>query len=67
MFLGPMYRKHRRIIQPIFDLNFSKETTGFMQNHITLCMKRLEPYVDQGNFDFFHIIHPCMADIIKGK
>ncbi|CAG9765182.1 unnamed protein product [Ceutorhynchus assimilis] len=62
---GPIYKKHRRIIQPMFDLKFAKECTSFMHKHVDLCMQRLEPHVGKGNFDFFHAIHPCMADIIK--
>ncbi|XP_050312286.1 cytochrome P450 4V2-like [Anthonomus grandis grandis] len=62
---GPDNKKHRRIIQPMVDLGFAKECTNVMQKHIATCMQKLLAHVDQGKFDIFHVIHPCMADVIK--
>ncbi|XP_050308845.1 cytochrome P450 4C1-like isoform X2 [Anthonomus grandis grandis] len=62
---GSLYKQHRRIIQPIFDLNFAKESVTFIQKHVTLCMSKFENHVHNGTFDCHSVIHKCMVDIIK--
>ncbi|CAG9768804.1 unnamed protein product, partial [Ceutorhynchus assimilis] len=62
---GPTHKPHRRIIQPMFNLNFVNESSVFVQKHVDLCMKKLEAFVNKGTFDFHEVIHKCMIDMIK--
>ncbi|XP_060524435.1 uncharacterized protein LOC132700875 [Cylas formicarius] len=62
---GALYKQHRRIIQPIFDLKFAHECVCIMQKHINICMDKLEEFVDKGTFNYGHVVHKCMVDIIQ--
>ncbi|CAH0559424.1 unnamed protein product [Brassicogethes aeneus] len=61
---GPTYKKHRRIIQPLFNLKYCTNQIEIMQKYTDVCMKNLESYVDKGTFDIHLISHKCFVDII---
>lgn len=67
-FQGPSHKKHRKIIQPLFNLKFCTEHIDLFQKHADLCMKRLSKYSKNNIFfDINHIIHDCVMDSIGGN
>ncbi|KAJ8924048.1 hypothetical protein NQ315_006825 [Exocentrus adspersus] len=63
--LKPKHKLHRRIIQPLLDLNFVKSSLNILQDHTDLCMEKLNQYVDKGKFDIHNVTVKCFMDAIS--
>ncbi|XP_068910329.1 cytochrome P450 4C1-like [Tenebrio molitor] len=61
---GPKYKPHKKVIQPIFNLNFSKDCVPVFEKHIKTCVEHLDACVGSDHFNIGHFIHSCTADII---
>jgi cytochrome P450 family 4 len=63
---GPKYKPHKKVLQPIFNLNFSKDCVPVFEKHIKTCVEHLDVCVGSDHFNIGHFIHSCTADIIGG-
>lgn len=61
-----MWKKHRKLIQPIFNLKFVTESMEIFQRHGEVLVKRLTDKLDGSTFDVLHMFHDCYGDIISG-
>lgn len=60
---GPVYRIHKKLIQPIYNNEFVVNSVPVFQQHLTVLMDVLEKRVQKGCFNIEKDIHLCFADI----
>lgn len=65
--LGELYKKHRRLIQPLISVKFSSGNIEFLEKSAELLVSKIKPFVNKGTFDVHDFIHNCCADIMGGK
>ncbi|KAJ3664758.1 hypothetical protein Zmor_000303 [Zophobas morio] len=61
---GQTYKLHKKMIQPLFSLEFSTECVGVFERHMKMCVDKLEGLVGRKYFNIEEVIHKCTADII---
>lgn len=66
-FKGPLWKKHRKIIQPVFNSKFVNDSMDIFQKHAEILVKRLTDKINGSTFDVLHLLHDCYGDIISGK
>ncbi|KAL1500940.1 hypothetical protein ABEB36_006355 [Hypothenemus hampei] len=59
---GPLHKQHRRLIQPLFDIKFIQDSEKLFRKHVTVCIGKLEKFMDKGKFDITPLIHECIID-----
>ena len=65
--VGQTYKLHKKMIQPLFSLEFSTECVGVFERHMKMCVDKLEGLVGRKYFNIEEVIHKCTADIIGGN
>lgn len=67
VYLGPIWKQDRKLIQPIFNLKYLTSTIEIFQKHGEIFIKKLTEKADGTNFDIIHALHDCYGDIIAGN
>ncbi|KAF7279202.1 hypothetical protein GWI33_007608 [Rhynchophorus ferrugineus] len=62
---GSNHKLHRRIIQPMVNLNFVLVHLDIVHKHINECISSLNDFVGKGTFNILEHVHKCFRDIIK--
>lgn len=63
---GPKWKAARKLTQPMYNTTFVAESVKIFQQHVTICLNKLDDFVDKGVFNVESVLHKCSADMISG-
>lgn len=62
---GPNHKKHRRVIQPLFNLKFCNDIIPILQKHINVLMTKIDQHTNSSEFfNICHYNHKCFVDVV---
>jgi cytochrome P450 family 4 len=66
-FLGPKWRKHRKITTPAFHFQILEQFLDVFESSGNTLIKKLEKEVGKKSFDIYPFITLCTLDVICGE
>nr|XP_023025557.1 cytochrome P450 4c3-like [Leptinotarsa decemlineata] len=60
---GAIYRKQKKVIQPIFDLSYTESAMDLFHKHTNICMEKLNEFVGRGTFNIYEYISLFAVDL----
>ncbi|KAL3276955.1 hypothetical protein HHI36_012320 [Cryptolaemus montrouzieri] len=54
---GSMYRRHKKVIAPMLDLNFTNSCCEILQKYSNACFTEMKAYCNNETFDISHFFH----------
>lgn len=67
LFKGPVWKRDRKLIQPILNMKFMTDSLDIFEKHTNTFIDILRMKCDGKTFDILHLLHDCYGDIVTGR